>query len=132
MKKTINKNMKRNVGKNMKKNVRQSQSQSQTYGTKILAGVFTVLILGFLIISGPADAFNLSFGIDGAVDGKYTASKGEIVKFTASIDINDVDANLPIEELKIVLDGPENVVCKFDVNGNTLEFCEGFSIKRRY
>lgn len=83
--------------------------------SKIISGIFVLGILGFLIISGSAQAFVLNLLVSDSV-----AEKGEIMNFTASVEMHD-DEPLNIEHLIFRLKGPSKVQrnfdCKFFPNG---------------
>jgi len=108
-----------NIGKNIFTN-------SKFNSTKIIAGIFTFAILTLLIFAGPAKAFILELIIvdDSQVD------KGETIKFIATLDIEDMDEYLPIKNLTLILDGPINKQCVFDISGNPISGCEGLTISK--
>ncbi len=93
---------------------------------KITAGAVTTLILVLLIIAGPAQAFTLNLQVDNDV-----VEQGKKITFTASVDINSGE-NIPIEELVLILDGPEHRECVFDITGKMKDNweCHGINIKK--
>ena len=90
--------------------------------SKIFAVLFTALVIGLLVVAGPAQAFSLSLDVD-----KTRPEKGELVTFTAEINIESGET-LPIELLILELNGPEKISCTFDVDGNPLTECRGIKI----
>ena len=79
---------------------------------KIIASIISLFIITILILSGPASAFNLGLNIDG----DSSVEKGKKITFIATVDINSGE-NIPINELVLVLDGPEHRECVFDITG---------------
>jgi hypothetical protein len=108
------------------KNLRKTSS-------KIFAGLISTFILGMLIISGPAQAFILSLDAEADSDGDFIFDKGKKVVFTATLDIESGE-NLPVDELRLVLDGPVKKVCVFDITGKAKsgvnDECHGINIKK--
>ncbi|MFH1327659.1 MAG: hypothetical protein ABIH76_02215 [Candidatus Bathyarchaeota archaeon] len=92
--------------------------------SKIFAFLFTVLVIGLLVLSGPVQGFTLSLDVN-----KLRPVKGEIVTFTAELTI-DSGERLPVEELTLVLNGPEKVTCRFDTSGNPLSNCHDITITK--
>jgi hypothetical protein len=109
-------------GKNLRKN-----------SSKIFAGLISTFILGMLIISGPAQAFILSLDAEADSDGDFIFDKGKKVAFTATLDIESGE-NLPVDELRLVLDGPVKKICVFDITGKSKsgvnDECHGINIKK--
>ncbi len=97
--------------------------------SRIIAGILTLAIIGLLIFAGPAQAFVLGLTAD-----KEDVKKGETITFNATLDIQSMDKYLPVEHLELHINGPESVVCKFDINGKIIneEGCEGMEIERIY
>ena len=89
--------------------------------TKIFAGIITIGIIIVLVISGPVNAFNLDL-----IANKDKVTQGSEIKFTASIDIKS-NERLDIDYLKLIIDGPTDKYCKFDINGNKLSSCQGIT-----
>lgn len=96
-------------------------NNSKFHSTKILASIFTILILSLIIFAGPAKAFVLGLDTD-----KDTLTKGGEITFTASLDIEAMDKYLPIKELYLFFNDDE--VCKFDVDGDIISGCDGMTI----
>ncbi|MBS3079127.1 hypothetical protein J4218_03325 [Candidatus Pacearchaeota archaeon] len=92
--------------------------------TKIFALIITLGVLIALLISAPAQAYILSFNIS-----DENVNKGEIVNFTASIQIEPQDrANITSIQLKLM--GPLDIICKFKPNGEIIEGCNGIIIQK--
>jgi len=92
---------------------------------KIIAGIFTIFILGLIIFAGPAKAFILNLDLaDGSQD---EVDKGELINFTATLEIEDVDQYLPINSLMLNLGSK---TCVFSINGEIVSGCEGVSIEK--
>ena len=111
----------------MKNLLDKTSNDKEITSNKLIAVGVTLIILTLLIISGPAQAFVL--GLTSDVD---TAKQPEKIVFTASIDIN-ANENLPIDELVLGLNGPEDVYCTFSIEGhkiNNLGNCAGINIKK--
>ncbi|MFA5173573.1 MAG: hypothetical protein WC438_00140 [Candidatus Pacearchaeota archaeon] len=94
--------------------------------SKIFSIAITGIILGLLLISGPANAFELSLSSD--VD---SVESGDKIIFTTSVNINDYE-NLPIDSLTLKLNGPEEISCSFDITGEKLDSdtCHNINIKK--
>jgi hypothetical protein len=86
--------------------------RNKKHQTKLFAGIISIFILGLLIVSGPASAFILSL----SVNGDSSVESGKTITFTATVDIKN-NENLPIEEIVLILDGPEHRECVFDITG---------------
>ena len=95
---------------------------------KIAAGSVTIIVLLTLIFAGPAQAFSLSLDFENT-----EAEQGKKIELTATVDIDSGEA-LDIEEITLVLNGPEKVECTFDVTGKMNsgvdEECHGINIKK--
>jgi len=88
---------------------------------RLFSIAITVMILGVLIFSGPANAFVLS--IESSVE---KATVGEIVNFSVSVDVeSDL---LPIDYLALELAGPQDIECRFQVDGTIISGCAGMKI----
>lgn len=92
---------------------------------KVFSVTVSIIILGLLVLSGPAQAFNLGIS---AVDSHVV--KGENLEFAASLNIEDSDSYLPVKELSLILDGPVKRECVFDVSGNKISGCDGVNISK--
>jgi hypothetical protein len=93
---------------------------------KVIAGILTIVILSLVIFAGPTKAFVL--GLDA---NKATLNEGDLITFTAQINLEDMDKFLPINELQLdifEINGNVSKTCKFDVNGNNISGCEGMTI----
>jgi hypothetical protein len=90
--------------------------------TKSIAGILTVMVIALLIIAGPVQGFSLGLSLD-----DNYVDKGEEVVFTAEIDIASGE-NLPVDYLVLRLSGPENVDCRFNVDGSIISGCKGITI----
>jgi hypothetical protein len=87
--------------------------------TKGIAGILTVVVIALLIIAGPVQGFSLGLNMnDNSVD------KGDNAIFNLEINIESGEG-LPVDELVLILDGPEYMECKFDVQGNVISGCKG-------
>lgn len=92
---------------------------------KIFAFILTFIIIGFLIISGPANAFLLSFE-----SSRTNVQKGDAVVFTISVDAETNEFS-NVNNLTLILEGSNNlnkVECKFYPNATIISGCKGISI----
>jgi hypothetical protein len=89
---------------------------------KVIAGAITVGILIILIMSGPAQAFILGLVID-----DNEVEKGEVIDFIGSIEI-EANEQLEINYLVLRLNGPEDIECRFNINGSIISGCKGIMI----
>jgi hypothetical protein len=89
---------------------------------KSFSVLITFIILGLLVLSGPAQAFIISLDITEDI-----IAKGGSISFIGEIDI-ETGENLPIENMELFLSGPENVNCLFYPNGTIISGCKGLSI----
>ena len=94
---------------------------------KIIASIFTIAILSLILFTGPTKAFVLGLDSD-----KDTLTKGEEINFTASLDIQAMDKYLPVEDLRLVINGPTPRTCTFDIRGNAVSGCDGMTITPMY
>ena len=86
---------------------------------KTSAVLMSLVIIGILVISGPAQAFTL------AVDSnKDFVNSGENVTFNVSVKMNS-NEEASINTITLTFDGPDKQKCVFDVNGNKLSSCPG-------
>ena len=96
---------------------------------RITAGAVTTTILILLLVAGPAQAFTINLQTKGTSE----VEQGKTITITASVDINSGE-NIPIQELVLILDGPEHRECTFDVTGKiksgTNTECHGINIKK--
>jgi hypothetical protein len=91
---------------------------------KVLAGIITFSVLIILIVSAPASAYILNLQFP-----SKELTKGEQIKFHASIDIEPED-NPTIDYVQLKLAGPIVVNCKFYVNGSIISGCRGITIEK--
>jgi len=90
---------------------------------KLFSLLITSVVLMLLIFSGPAEAFTIGLTI-----GENYAPLGKTISFTGSVNINSLE-NLPINNLKLSLDGPEDINCLFLANGSIVSGCKGLTIE---
>ncbi|MEM3113221.1 MAG: hypothetical protein QXI33_02240 [Candidatus Pacearchaeota archaeon] len=88
--------------------------------SKILALSFVMLILGMLILSGPAQAFIINMDVN-----KNFVKKGEIIKFDISLKIDQNESTLPIQQISLILDGPIQRSCVFSPEVQIISGCTG-------
>ncbi len=88
--------------------------------SKILALSFVVIILGVLLISGPAQAFILGMDVD-----KNVVNRGDNIKFDVSLKIDQSDGVLPVQQLTLLLDGPIQRTCVFNPEAQIISGCAG-------
>ncbi len=93
---------------------------------KVFTLLITTGIIALLFLTGPANAFTLSIGEFSETE----VEKGEAIMFTVSMEINTDDFHVPVENFTLNLNGPENKVCNFDVQGNILNGCDGLTITK--
>ncbi|MFA7707681.1 MAG: hypothetical protein WCX73_01915 [Candidatus Pacearchaeota archaeon] len=89
---------------------------------KFLALTLTIIIIGLIVLSGPANAFLLDLGIS-----KDNVKKGETVNFSISIDAETNEFS-NINNLTLVLNGPSKFECKFYANTTIISGCNGIII----
>jgi uncharacterized membrane protein YgcG len=119
----------RNQGNNGNKYVINAKIKNKNAGagTKFFAVMLSTFIIGILLFSAPARAFVLDLSSD-----KTSVSKGELIVFTASVDINS-NERLPIDKVVLELlevNGVKNVSCEFSVDGTAISGCDGLTIKK--
>ena len=107
------------MNKNKMKNI---ITRNKKHSSKLLAGLVSLFVIGLLILSGPANAFDLGLSIDDS-----TIDKGDNAVFSASIDIKSGE-NLPIDEVSLIISGAGNRVCIFNVDGSKISGCDGINI----
>jgi len=91
---------------------------------KLFALSLTSLVIGILIVSGPVQSFSLGLDID-----KVKVTQGKTITFTAEINIGSGET-IPLEELTLLLEGPEKISCQFTPNGEIISGCEGITITK--
>lgn len=89
---------------------------------KILALLFTCLVIGLLTLSGPVEGVSLSLSIN-----KEKPKQGDTITVTANIEIAQ-NENTPIKRIVFELDGPQKVSCAFDREGSPLSGCKNIRI----
>jgi len=99
------------------------QRKEMKMRARVISIAITVLILGILIWSGPANAFVLSLSVINP-----TAYSGEIISFIMSADTENNETG--IDYLTLELAGDLVYSCKFDVNGNIISGCLGMNITK--
>ena len=88
---------------------------------KVISVFITALVIGLLVFVGPVDAYYLQ--ISGLKDTPYQV--GENVNFLGKVEINNGEI---ASVKKINLNVNDEIVCVFDVYGNSLVGCEGVDI----
>jgi len=90
---------------------------------KIAVGLLTIVILALVLLAGPTKAFVLDLNAN-----KDLITKGEEITFNVTLEIQNIDEYLPIENLRLELTGPTSSVCEFDINGIIISGCEAMTI----
>ena len=91
---------------------------------KTLAFVITALVMGMLLIAGPAWAFSIS------LDPVSTnVNLGEEVSLIYNFDI-DTEERIPIDYLQLDIFANTNILCRFNSNGSVITGCSGISISK--
>ena len=90
---------------------------------KLITTIFSILILGTLVMLGSARALIVEFVIP-----QTTAALGDVLSFiiTPKIEAGDL---LLIENITLTLSGPEKITCTFLMNGTLLTKCPGITVK---
>ncbi len=92
---------------------------------KFVIGLVLIGILALLFFMGPVQAFILGLTVDNPAP-----IIGEVITFTATLNIETMDKHLPVKNLTLKVNGPEDISCVFDVEGNNLTSCNGLDITR--
>ncbi len=94
--------------------------------TKVISVVLTAFILVILILSGPANAFDLGFNIS-----DISLTKGEKTTFDISLNLAETEI-LNVSSITLFLDGfkKNDYACKFNSDGTALSGCNGITIKK--
>jgi hypothetical protein len=100
-----------------------SLKKSMKSNNKLVVGLISISMLILILFAGPVQAFILGLALD-----NNSPTKGEIITFTAKLDIETMDKYLPIKNLTLLLEGPTNKECVFDIYGNNLTDCDGLNI----
>lgn len=113
-----------------KKVIRGIKKGDKMINSKIIAGIFVLGILSFLIFSGPAQAFIL-----GLVISDNEVQQGEKISFEVSVEMEKGDKSSDVNYFILSLRGPANSItteylCKFNPNGSILDGCSGIKIKK--
>ena len=91
----------------------------------ITSSILTISIIALLVFAGPASGFVISLDIDKEDEDKEEKK----IKFTATIDLETIDQNLPIELITLNIFGPTNDSCSFNITGKETPDCNNFKIK---
>ncbi|MFH1801907.1 MAG: hypothetical protein ABH864_00480 [archaeon] len=92
--------------------------------SKILAVLFTTLVITLLVLTGPVQGFNLNLSVN-----KTRPIQGDTLTFTAQIEVESGES-LQIEKLILELSGPEEISCAFTRDGEILDGCEDITITK--
>ncbi len=95
--------------------------------SKIIVGILALGIIAILIFSAPAQAFNLSF----IIDGNPVVVKGSTININANIDTQNLESPNDINYIIFRLKGQDNnkINCNFSKDGTILSDCNGITIK---
>jgi PGF-pre-PGF domain-containing protein len=95
----------------------------RAHSRQILAIIITAVAIALLIISGPANAFNLTLG----TPSNTTPTQGAVISFTANVTIES-NERVPIQNLS--LNFSNGTTCYFGLNGSFLTpaECAGLNI----
>lgn len=88
---------------------------------KIISVFITALVIGLLVFVGPVDAYRLQ--LSGLKTTPYTI--GEIINFLGTVEIN-TNERVPIQNVSLEVN--DQVICVFDVLGNSISSCEGINV----
>lgn len=98
--------------------------------SKIFGFMISLIVLGLLVLSGPAQGFNMSLDVEDS-----NVEEGENIVFNVDIDINSFNGKselLDVEYLVLEIksnDANKEIYCKFNVNGSKIEGCDDLSIE---
>ena len=92
---------------------------SNRFFSFVLAG----LVLSFLIIIGPVQAFNLNINSE-----KFIAFIGDKLNFNVSAS-TDSEETIQVNNLTFKIEGPMNLSCSFLPNGTFIDFCSFLEIE---
>ena len=101
-------------------------ASAQNYTEKITAGLISFIVIAILLISGPVYALSLILGAPSS----SSPTIGDTISFTASMNITNNDAYVPIENFTLTIAGTSTKTCVFNVSGANLTACEGMTINR--
>lgn len=88
---------------------------------KVISIILTVVIIGLIVLAGPAEAFTLNLS-----SSTPSVNVGEEISFIAELNIAEGEL-LPVEYLELSVGG---VLCRFDVDGTNISGCAGLGIVR--
>ena len=91
---------------------------------KILAFLFTALVIALLVFTGPVEGFTLGLTVN-----KEKPKQGETITFTANVNIEQKEY-LPIDKLILELSGKDSIICTFDKNGLPLDSCKNVKVSK--
>ena len=91
---------------------------------KIGGLILTIGILTTLILTGPAKAFTMDL-----IANNINVLQGELINFQAKVNIDPTEF-LEIDYFVFDLNGPSNVHCMFDPDGNPISGCQGITIQK--
>ena len=93
------------------------------FEVKLVALILSVLVIGGLIISGPAQAFILGFSVLNT-----NINPGEVMGFSISVEIAEGEVK-DITNFTLEISGASFVSCKFLANTTPIEGCSGITIQ---
>ncbi len=101
----------------------------RAFNPKIIAGIFTAMILALLVVAGPAEAFILDMSLS---DDKPAA--GESVTFDVSTEVESADAPADVSFFTLLIkhENKKDVIsCSFTPDGEPLSDCPGITIVKK-
>lgn len=101
----------------------------RAFNPKIIAGIFTAMILALLVVAGPAEAFILDMSLS---DDKPAA--GESVTFDVSTEVESADAPADVSFFTLFIkhENKKDVIsCSFTPDGEILSDCPGITIVKK-
>jgi hypothetical protein len=94
------------------------------HSEKIFSSIISIAVIFLLFFSGPVYAFSLSLG----TPSNTSPTKGNTIYFTATMDIENNDVYIPVENFTLFFDGPSDKTCIFNVSGTIVSGCTGINI----
>lgn len=91
---------------------------------RIIAGLITLTIISIFVITGSAQAFIAELNID-----NENFNRGDIGTFSAMINLGNNEVS-DIQEILLSIKGPKEVLCRFNIEGNIINGCEGITIRK--
>lgn len=82
----------------------------------------TIVIVLSLALTAPASAVQLNMSVD-----TDTATEGDTVGFDLGLDIQSGE-RVPFDSITVQLDGPDDVMCTFALDGTPISGCDAFTI----